>query len=135
VTGANVVGAVTQSGTWNTTGTPVTPTTSFINSAATTNATSTKASAGTVWSITATNSNAAARFLKLYNKASAPTVGTDVPVQTYAIPANGAPLLVSGSATGNRFSTGIALAITAAITDADTTAVAASEIKVAISYT
>jgi hypothetical protein len=62
-------------------------------------------------------------------------VGTDVPVQTYAIPANGAPLLVSGSATGNRFSTGIALAITAAITDADTTAVAASEIKVAISYT
>jgi hypothetical protein len=38
-----------------------------------------KASAGQVYSLFVSNINAAVRYLKLYNKASAPTVGTDVP--------------------------------------------------------
>lgn len=113
---------------------PVTPTTTFTNSAATTNATSIKASAGTVWSINATNTNAAVRYLKLYNKASAPTVGTDVPVLTVAIPATGF-VKVDGGSNGIRFATGIALAITTGATDADTGAVAAAEIKLATSFT
>lgn len=116
------------------TNTPVTPTTSFVNSAASTNATSTKASAGTVWSIYANNLNAAVRFLKLYNKASAPTVGTDIPVMTIPIPATGM-VQISLGANGLRFATGIAWALTALGTDADTTVVAAAEHKVAISYT
>jgi hypothetical protein len=104
-------------------------------SAATTNATSVKASAGQVWGIVATNVNANPRFLKLYNKASAPTVGTDVPTHTYLIPGNtvGAGISVF-MGEGSAFSTGIALAITGAVADNDTTAVAANEIVVNLRY-
>jgi len=108
---------------------------SRVISAATTNATSVKASAGQVYSIYAHNVNAAARFLKLYNKASAPTVGTDTPVLTLPIPGNAAGAgFVWDVPPGIAFGTGIALAITAAVTDADTTAVAANEIVVNLLY-
>ena len=113
---------------------PVTPTQSFVNSAASTNATNTKNAAGTLWSVVATNTNAAIRYLKLYNKASAPTVGTDVPVLTVPLPATGFAQ-VDGGSNGMRFGTGISWAVTTGATDADTGAVAASEIKVAIAYT
>lgn len=108
-------------------------TNAFINSAATTNATSVKASAGNVYSITASNTGAAAAFVKYYNKASAPTVGTDVPVITFTIPIGGH---ISESFTdfGMRFSTGIALAITNLAADADATAVAAAQVKVITAY-
>jgi hypothetical protein len=99
-------------------------------SAATTNATSVKASAGQVYSIYAHNINAAVRYLKLYNKASAPTVGTDVPVLTLPIPANtaGAGFVLDTGGMGIAFATGIALALTTGVADADTGAVAANEI-------
>lgn len=105
-------------------------------SAATTNATSVKASAGQVYMITASNVNAAARYLKLYNKASAPTVGTDVPVHTFIIPGNtaGAGTNIPVPTVGIAFSTGIAFALTTEATDAGTTAVAASEIVVNLAY-
>ena len=128
-----VSGTVTATVTGGTT-LPVTPTQTFTNSAASTNDTSTKASAGTVWSVVATNINAAVRYLKLYNKASAPTVGTDVPVLTIPIPAGGI-VQVDGGSNGIRFGTGIAWALTTGGTDADATGVAAAEIKVAIAYT
>lgn len=113
--------------------TPTTPTPSNITSAATTNATSVKATAGTVYSLVASNTGAAAAFLKLYNKASAPTVGTDVPVLTISIPAGGTVTIPFG-ATGHRFTTGIALAITNLAADSDTTAVAAGQVKVLTAY-
>jgi len=104
-------------------------------SAATTNATSVKASAGAVGFIYAINLNAAVRYLKLYNKASAPTVGTDTPVATLAIPASttgaGFMLPIPG---GVAFSTGIAYATTTGVADADTAAVAANEILLWIGY-
>ena len=103
-------------------------------SAATTNATSVKASAGTINTLQVSNINAAARYLKLYNKASAPTVGTDTPVMTVLVPAN-ANVFVDCGACGIRFSTGIAYALTAGITIADVTAVAISEHSVGIFYT
>ncbi|MBN8493720.1 MAG: hypothetical protein J0M00_20115 [Burkholderiales bacterium] len=127
-----VSGSLTSAGT--TTNTPVTPTQTFTNSAASTNATSTKASAGTVWSIVANNINAAVRYLKLYNKASAPVVGTDTPVLTIPIPAGGLAQ-VDGGSNGIRFGTGIAWALTASAADSATDAVAAGDIKVAIAYT
>jgi hypothetical protein len=101
-------------------------------SAATTNATSVKASAGQVYAIQVFNSNAAARYLKLYNKASAPTVGTDTPVKVFMIPTGGGaiPLWDKGLA----FSTGIAFATTTGAADNDTGAVAAAEIIVNIDY-
>lgn len=106
---------------------------SNINSAATTNATSVKASAGTVYSITVSNTAASPRYVKLYNKASAPTVGTDVPVLTIPVPAGGVVNVPFGT-TGHRLGTGIALAITANAADSDATAIGASEVKVATAY-
>lgn len=98
-------------------------------SAASTNATSTKASPGTLYSIVAINLNAAVRYLKLYNKASAPTVGTDTPIMTFPIPASttGAGLAIDWGP-GVDFSIGIAFALTTGSASSDTGAVAASEI-------
>ena len=101
-----------------------------ISSAATTNATSIKASAGTLASMQCSNTGAAVAFVKLYNKASAPTVGTDVPILTIPIAASGPPVNVFDAMVGFRFSTGIALAITNLGADADATAVAAAQVKV-----
>jgi len=101
-------------------------------SAATTNATSVKASAGQVYGVVVSNSNAAVRYLKLYNKASAPTVGTDVPVKTIMLPI-GATVQLSWP-TGLPFSTGIAFALTTGVADTDVAAVAADEHVVNIDY-
>lgn len=109
------------------------PTTHHLISAASTNATSVKASAGSVNNIIVNNLNAAVRYFKLYNKASAPTVGADTPVLTLAIPAGGTLAIDLGSR-GLRLTTGIAYALTTGITVADTGAVAASEHAVHISY-
>lgn len=104
-------------------------------SAASTNATSVKASPGVMFSLIATNTNAAARYLKLYNKASAPTVGTDTPVHTFCIPGNtaGAGFALNFDP-GIDFATGIALALTTGAADSNTGAVAAEEITVNGSY-
>jgi hypothetical protein len=110
-----------------------TPTASNINSAASTNAAFIKNSAGTVYNVFASNTNAAVRFVKFYNKASAPTVGTDVPVITIAIQPN-ATVHADMGTLGHRFATGIAIAITTGAADSDTGAVAANEIKVLTSY-
>jgi hypothetical protein len=105
-------------------------------SAASTNATSVKGSAGQVYSIYAHNLNAAVRYLKLYNKASAPTVGTDTPLLTLPIPGNtaGAGFVLDTGGMGIAFSTGIAFALTTGVADADTGAVAANDIVANILY-
>lgn len=110
-----------------------TPLTSATSSAATTNATSIKATAGTVFQILASNVGAAAAFLKIFNLATAPTVGTSVPLLTIPIPATGVVTIPFGTL-GLRFSTGIAFSITNLIADADATVIAAAQVKVAISY-
>jgi hypothetical protein len=104
-------------------------------SAATTNAQSVKASAGQLYNIIAISTVATIKYLKFYNKASAPTVGTDTPIMTIPIPGNtaGAGLTIPFPV-GINFSTGIAIAITGAVTDADTTAVAANDIILTLVY-
>lgn len=67
----------------------VTPTLSALTSAATTNATSVKTTAGTIYNIVVSNTGVTAVYLKIYNKASAPTVGTDIPVYTCVVPNGG----------------------------------------------
>lgn len=102
-------------------------------SAATTNATTIKAGAGTLGFLTASNVNASPRYLKLYNKASNPTVGTDTPVFVFLIPGNTAGAgtnLAIASAKGINFSAGIAFAMTTGVADTDTGAVAANEVVV-----
>ena len=98
-----------------------------VMAAASTNATSVKASAGRLYEIHLCNLAASAKFLKLYNKASAPTVGTDTPAATYPIPPNGGRIDTS-SFNGISFATGIAYAITGAVGDADATAIAANDV-------
>lgn len=102
-------------------------------SAATTNATSVKGSAGQVYGVIAVNTNSSARYLKLYNKASAPTVGSDTPVITIALPGSGG--VAFSMAQGIAFSTGIAFALTTGAADADTGAVALSEQLINLLYT
>ena len=98
----------------------------ILSAAADTNATSAKASAGDVFSIYGHNANAAARYLKFYNKASAPTVGTDTPVLTLHLAAS-SPFKFE-FAKGCYFSTGIAYALTTGVADADTGALTAADI-------
>lgn len=102
-------------------------------SAASTNATSVKGSAGTIGYLMCSNTNASPRYLKIYNKATAPTVGTDTPVHTFLIPGNstnGAGFVISLPPQGISLGTGIAFALTTGVAVADTAAVAANEIVV-----
>ena len=89
-----------------------------------------------MYALFATNTNVAVRYLKLYNKASAPVVGTDVPVMTLAIPGNtaGAGFVLDTGGMGVAFATGIAYATTTGVADADASAVAANEILATILY-
>lgn len=102
-------------------------------SAASTNATSVKGTASVINSIVVSNTNAAVRFFKLYNKATAPTVGTDIPILTLAIPP-GQTIVYSCAPFGCRVATGLAYALTTGIADADTGAVG-TDMSVMISYT
>ena len=87
----------------------------------------------------ATNEGATAAYIKLYNKATAPTVGTDVPEMTIPVPA--AVSGVPGVATipigfhGFRFALGLGIAITRNAVHTDTTAIGAGEVKVKLSRT
>ena len=114
-------------------GTYATPTPITVNSAASTNALSAKTSAGMLYGLTCSNIGAAVAFVKFYNKASSPTVGTDTPVITIPVPA-GSVISLNFGALGRRFATGIALAITNLAADSDTTAVAAGQVKVMGDY-
>ena len=104
-----------------------------ITSAASTNATLIKGSAGTLGFMSLMNVGNFTRYLKIYNKASAPTVGTDTPIYTFSIP----PLCTTYiplPAQGLRGATGLAFAITGGPADNDTSAIAAGEIFAAYSY-
>ena len=129
---AQITGTQPISGT--VTAVTATPTTLAVSSAASTNATAVKGSAGsTLYAISATNTGASTVHLKLYNKATAPTVGTDVPVMTIPITPNSIYIQELG-AVGMRFTVGIGSALTGGIADNDTTAVAAGQVKLMLSY-
>lgn len=104
------------------------PTASIINSAATTNGTVVKATAGTLYSIVVSNTGAAVAFLKLHNSATV-VVGTTAVAMTIPIPA-GAVLDIGYGPQGMRYGTGICLSITNLAADADTTAVTLGQVKV-----
>jgi hypothetical protein len=96
-----------------------------IVSAATTNSTLVKSSAGRVLGWSLANTTAAWKYVKLHNQATAPTAGTGV-VRTIAIPPNGVrEMAIEG---GVAFATGIGLTITNLSADADATAVAVGDV-------
>lgn len=94
---------------------------------ATTNANSLKASAGRLYKVRGYNAAATVKYLKLYNKASAPIVGTDTPVVTLPLKASDI-FDIDLIPIGEYFSTGIAYAITTGAPDADTGALTANDI-------
>lgn len=98
----------------------------------TTNSTLVKAGEGSVFGGFVSNLTASAKFLKFYDKVSAPTVGTDAILMTISIPANSTvPLNTYG---GIRFSVGVGYGITGAIGDSDTTALAANDVVINLLY-
>ncbi len=103
-------------------------------SAASNNATVAKNAAGNLYSVIAINTNAAVRYLKFYNKATAPDPANDTPVLTIPIPGNTAGAGVAHTFNGLNFSTGISYAIVVNVGDTDNTSVAANEIVVNIEY-
>jgi len=99
----------------------------LLSAAANTNPTLVKASAGRVYKIQGYNAAAAVRYLKLYNKATAPSVGTDTPVITLALQPSAAFALDFANI-GFYFATGIGFGLTVASADNDTTALTAGDI-------
>jgi hypothetical protein len=140
-TAANFLATVSGSLTGVTTsGTPLAPATPYIlNSAATTNGALILTGTSGLHAFYASNIGATTAYVKLYNKATAPTVGTDVPAMVIPVPSN----VVDGIGTANlaighnafRFALGLGIAITGGVADSDTTAVAAGQVKVMLSRT
>ena len=136
----SVTGALTSVGTITTSGTPTAPATPYIlNSLASTNGALILTGTSGLHAFYATNTGATVAFVKLYNKATAPTVGTDVPAMIIPVPAavGGVP----GVATlpighnGFRFALGLGIAITGGVADNDTTAIGVGQVKVMLSRT
>lgn len=137
---AGIITTVTGVTTVTTAGTPAVPATPyFVNSAATTNGALILTGTSGLQALYATNIGATAAFVKLYNKATAPTVGTDVPEMIIPVPAavSGVPGVaqITPGFNGHRFALGLGIAITGGVADSDTTAVAAGQVKVKLSRT
>lgn len=98
----------------------------LVAAAASTNATSVRAAPAKVFRVAGVNAAVTTRYLKLYNKTSAPTVGTDTPRLTIAIPPGA--FAHEFSVHGLLLSAGFAYAITTGPLDSDATAVADSDI-------
>lgn len=101
----------------------------------TTNANVVKNSGGNLYSIVAIGLTSTVRFLKFYNKATAPIVGTDIPTMTIPIPANtqGAGISIPFSM-GVNFPLGISIAITAGSADNNSAAILANDVLVNLTY-
>lgn len=100
--------------------------------AGTTNATSVKNTPGRLYSILVNNLNAAVRYLKFYDKASAPVPATDTVKYVVPIPAGAVVSLSLG--VGLDFAVGIAFALVTGISNTDATAVTANEHVVELAY-
>ena len=106
-------------------------TTFHLVSAATTNLTNIKASAGKVTGWYIYNSNASARKVAFHNTAGTPTAGSGV-VSSIVIPGLAAANVSFPD--GIDFSTGIAISTVTDLTDAGTTAVALNDLIINIYY-
>lgn len=109
------------------------PTNYNLVTTASTNAAVIKGSQGTLYEITASNPTATAAYVKIYAKATAPTVGTDIPVLTIPVAA-GATVALAFPPIGKRPAAGLAIAVTAAAAATDT-GVAVAGVQVNASYT
>jgi hypothetical protein len=98
-----------------------------------TDSTNVKNAAGQLFWGFVTNTNASARYIKFYNSASAPTLGSGTPVLTFLVPPGSSGLQITAEQ-GLAFSTGIGYTLSTGAADADTGTVAANEIIVNLGY-
>lgn len=109
----------------------------YLLSAASNNATNLKASAGMVGGFQFFNLNAAACYVKFYDKASSPNPASDTIVKSILVPGATASVgagTVSMNSVGWTFSTGISFAVVTGISSTNNTGVAASEVIVNIDW-
>lgn len=118
--GSNLIGMTVPSATATTTNSLLT---SYLSSAASTNSTNVKSSAGNVYSIVGINTTGTIYYLRMYNLSSAPTCSSATGfVNTYPVPAN-----TSGNGfvipipQGQGFSTGIGFCLTGGAGSTDNT--------------
>lgn len=88
-------------------------------SAASNNSTNVTAVSTILYNANIVNSTATIYYFKLYDKATAPTVGTDIPVGTYACVANAMTVVPLNA--GQKFLLGLGFGLVANIADADNT--------------
>ena len=100
--------------------------------AASTNSTLIKAGPGELSGFVLINPSAAVKFVKFYDKATAPTVGTDTPIMTVLVPAGDTVILPAIDRV--EFENGLGLGITGAAADNDTTAVVAGDVISQVFY-
>lgn len=100
-------------------------------SAATTNATVVKASAGTLYGWQVINTNANPRYLKFHDASSTPTAGAAV-VFPLGLPGGGGAAV--SSLCGVAFATGIAFTTVTGSADSDTAAVGVGDLVIALWY-
>ena len=93
-----------------------------------------KSTGGTVYSVNASNVNAAVRYIKLYNMAGSP-VTTDTPILRIAVPgATTGGVRDISFPLGVAFPRGIGVRIVTGAADSDGTDVASAELLVNIGY-
>jgi hypothetical protein len=90
-----------------------------------------KAYAGGIFDLTMSNANAAIRYVKLYDKATAPTA-SDTPVRTYLLPPSST--VVVPVPDGINYTTGISIRASTGVADNDNTAPSANDVIVDIGY-
>lgn len=108
-------------------------TTYLLISAATTNSTLISTGAHTLYAIDAYNNGAGNAYVKIYAKATAPTVGTDTPIKVIMLPPGGGSNIVLPPQ-GDVVALGLGLGITGGAANTDTTAVALSQVVFNCSY-
>ncbi len=91
-----------------------------------------KTSAGQLYGGYIFNVATTVRFVKLYNKATAPSVGTDTPAMTLCLPAGGGATFNWDK--GVAFGTGIGIGVTTLVGDSDTTAPSANDVTINLFY-
>jgi hypothetical protein len=102
-------------------------------SAASTNATSVKVGNGMIFTLVVSNTSSSFKYLKMFNLAVAPTMGTSTPILNIPIAPN-STLDVGTNTYAMRFNAGTAYAITGGSALLDTTAVAAGDVIVNMNY-
>ena len=103
----------------------------LVSAAASTNATLVNGGYTKLHGFNLANAAAAVRYLKIYDKATAPTIGTDAPIATFHLPANsvnGGVINVDFASNPIHLRFGLGFGLTNLLADSDTTALTAADV-------